>query len=313
MLRRPLPFVAGVGFATMVTTSQSAECKAPCPGGRCPATLATSLTRPRRPTVVFVHGLDSSKETWAGTIAELAKDQYPTLALDLRGHGESQLGDPNDYEYGCATLVADCRQAVLRSGVQLPFVLVGHSMGGRVAIAYAATHPKDLSAVVIEDIDIVPKTAPEGPRPSFSRNFDSWDEARAALLKSGYAADRVDAWKGKRVTEWPMQGWWSDINPEVAWLARKHILASPDGRGEFKQIAASGPPFPVHLWIAGKEGTVTTDDGVKEMMNILPSTHLRRFPTAGHSIHGTASGEFLTRLKGVIDDAGEARARKNMA
>ena len=59
--------------------------------------LASSVCVSSRPTCVLVHGLDSSKSTFAATAGILAASGYPTLVLDLRGHGESPLGDQDDF------------------------------------------------------------------------------------------------------------------------------------------------------------------------------------------------------------------------
>ena len=57
--------------------------------------------------------------------------------------------------------------------------------------------------------------------------------------------------------------WWSDINPAAQRLARRRILASNDGAAAWDSIAAAGdrPPFSVHLWVAGREGTVCAWEG----------------------------------------------------
>jgi len=107
----------------------------------------------------------------SGVLAELASRGYPALALDLRGHGESPFGPPDDF--GAETLARDVWDAVAAHGVRGPVVLVGHSMGGRVAMR-AATLPEAsrterhhgappyLGAVVIEDMDLrVRQTAEE--------------------------------------------------------------------------------------------------------------------------------------------------------
>jgi hypothetical protein len=70
--------------------------------------LASSVARPWRPTTVFVHGLDSAKDTWISVEANMKLADYPVLALDLRGHGESPLGNPDDFS--TATLAADVRR-----------------------------------------------------------------------------------------------------------------------------------------------------------------------------------------------------------
>lgn len=54
--------------------------------------LASSVWTPGIPTTVLIHGLDSSRETWRGTLGFCQANGLPAVALDLRGHGESPLG-----------------------------------------------------------------------------------------------------------------------------------------------------------------------------------------------------------------------------
>ena len=67
--------------------------------------------------------LDSCRETWTGVVADLVAAGYPTLTLELRGQGESPLGDP--HEYGPGALAADVAAAVVAHGIAGPIVLVG--------------------------------------------------------------------------------------------------------------------------------------------------------------------------------------------
>lgn len=119
--------------------------------------LASSVASKNLPTTVLVHGLDSSKETFAGVAAELAAAGYPSISLDLRGHGESPLGNVDDFEP--EALAADVLAAV-RETTNGKCVLVGHSMGGRIAMRAAAMDAASpepiLTSVIIEDMDLVP-------------------------------------------------------------------------------------------------------------------------------------------------------------
>ena len=65
---------------------QGAQCHAM--GIRCLSSLplASSIKARHFPTTVLVHGLDSSKETWTGLLADLNREGYPAMALDLRGN-----------------------------------------------------------------------------------------------------------------------------------------------------------------------------------------------------------------------------------
>lgn len=271
--------------------------------------LASSVVQPFVPTTVFVHGLDSSKQTWTTVQAEMTRRGLPTLALDLRGHGESKLGDPQ--QFSSEALARDVVRAVDAHGVQKPWILVGHSMGGRVAMrvaAIAATEQPDLlAACVIEDMDTTNRWAKAGAKPDFDRAFESWPAARDALVRAGYDSARVDDWRESRVRLRPDGTWWSDVNPEAAWLASKFVLASDDGDKAWDVLAAQPTlPFALALWVASDQGTVCRwqgKGGIHDLQARVPSTTLIHFKDADHSIHNTARPAFVRALLDVIDTA----------
>jgi hypothetical protein len=137
---------------------------------------------------------------------------------------------------------------------------------------------------------------------------------------AGYDGDeaRVDGWRGGRVRPLPGGRWWSDINPAAHRLARAHVLASPDAIAAWDRLAAAASgggsgggalPFAVHVWVAGREGTVCAWDGpggVADMAARLPGAAVREFPGAGHSIHNSAPDAFLAALVAVVDAAAVA-------
>ena len=82
--------------------------------------------------LVLIHGITESRESWRPLIGPLSK-QYDVVAVDLRGHGESPAGDA----YDPLTLATDVHETVQSLGMSSPLV-IGHSLGGVVASAYAA-------------------------------------------------------------------------------------------------------------------------------------------------------------------------------
>ena len=86
--------------------------------------------------IVLVHGLASTCHIW-DLVAPILSSRFAVVALDQRGHGET---DKPDSGYDFATVAADLHGFIEVLGIDSP-VLVGHSWGGNVALEYAATHP----------------------------------------------------------------------------------------------------------------------------------------------------------------------------
>ena len=101
------------------------------------------------PPLVFLHGLGGSHATWLNLLSAIA-DRYRVIALDLPGHGQSDKPDPAESDYsvaGMATLVAEA----IASTTKDPVMLVGHSLGGAVAIKIALERPELVSGLVLID------------------------------------------------------------------------------------------------------------------------------------------------------------------
>ena len=103
-----------------------------------------------RPVMLCVHG-GAANGHWYDYVAPSFVADYRVLAIDLRGHGDSQWTDPPAYAY--EDYASDLSQVVERLDLR-DFVLVGHSMGGAVSLTYAANYPGRVSKLVIVDTSI---------------------------------------------------------------------------------------------------------------------------------------------------------------
>ena len=104
--------------------------------------------RPGALPVVCVHGYTSSAQAF-NALARHLQDRFHVLALDVRGHGESAWSPAGAYAY------ADQADDVAAFADRLrldKFLLIGTSMGGRIAMAYAAQHGPRLCGLVLNDI-----------------------------------------------------------------------------------------------------------------------------------------------------------------
>jgi pimeloyl-ACP methyl ester carboxylesterase len=103
---------------------------------------------PTNPPLLLLHGGSAHAHWWDHIAMDLARD-YRVLALDLRGHGDNAWVTPPAYEV--EDYVADLEMVVASLGLA-PLVLVGHSLGGFIALTYATTHAEMVHALVVVDM-----------------------------------------------------------------------------------------------------------------------------------------------------------------
>jgi len=250
--------------------------------------------------LVLLHGLRGYSGTWRGLAGALGAD-WRLIAIDQRGRGESSW-DPGRNYYTDAYL-ADLEALV----DQLPlgrFTLLGHSMGGTTAYAYAARHPDRLDALIIEDI---------APGSSVSGAGAERIKAEMAALPEDFAD-----WGAARA-------YWRNARPSVGEEALEQRLAeslgeTPDGRVGWRYDAAGisrtrlepDPARIVDLWpvveairtpafvIRGGKSDFCRLDTVLEMERRNPRFTHATVPMASHYVHDDAADVFHALVEGWL-------------
>jgi pimeloyl-ACP methyl ester carboxylesterase len=98
------------------------------------------------PPLLLLHGLASTLRIW-DYVAPVLAGKYWVVAYDQRGHAESEKPDDG---YNLPTMLADLAGLIKALEIKKP-VLVGHSWGANLALAYAATYPDDCAGLVLVD------------------------------------------------------------------------------------------------------------------------------------------------------------------
>ncbi len=99
--------------------------------------------------LVFLHGLGGTQSTWQMVLPHLA-EHFRVCALDLPGHGQSDKPAPAQTDYSLGSLASGVAQAMETLRLT-PAVLIGHSLGGAVALTLALQHPDRVRALVLVD------------------------------------------------------------------------------------------------------------------------------------------------------------------
>jgi pimeloyl-ACP methyl ester carboxylesterase len=159
------------------------------------------------PTVVLVHGNGAHAHWWAPIVPALVPG-WRVVAPDLRGHGESQW--PEAAAYRITDFDADLVSVVDAEAPADPIALVGHSMGGRIALWYAAHHRDRVGALAMLDARLDPIVPEEAARyrgkADGARDGRSYSSREAALAAFRYVPDEPD------------------VPPEVTALMAEHAI-----------------------------------------------------------------------------------------
>lgn len=131
------------------------------------------------PTVIILHGLFGSKENWT-TMAEWLSQDYRVCTMDLRNHGES----PHAQTMGYEEMAADVFET-LEDLAKGPVVLLGHSMGGKVAMVGALRFPALVGHLIVADI------APREYPSTHESILRALEEVEAAEIGSRREAEEI--------------------------------------------------------------------------------------------------------------------------
>ena len=250
---------------------------------------------PQLPSMVLLHGMRDSARSW-DTFARAMATEYRVIALDSRGHGDSDWAGPNGYAYDA--YVSDV--SILFDALGLDdAVLVGHSAGGRYAWSYAVENPDRVRALVVVDID------PDPRNPQTERDFadiaaepDSWDTlddfVERLRQRQVYTADaelRAQASAITRLSAADKRVWKADIRIVTEY-------ERPDLWQSWGRIAC-----PV-LLLRGRQSALLTHETAVRMREALPVSQVRlaELEGGGHWFHQDFPGAFEAAVRWFLGD-----------
>lgn len=255
-----------------------------------------SAPREGAPDLVLLHGYTGHARSW-DAFAEAMSRHYRVLALDQRGHGESQWAPAN--EYGTVDMVEDVRAFVSAMGLR-EFVLLGLSMGGLVSMAYAGTQPAELARLVI--VDIAPEIASAG-LDKIQLNVARSDvfESREAAFARARQDNRIppEGHQRKRVYESLMRiadGRWTyryDRALRDATVPRQRYTAAEG----WQQVASIHVPT---LLVRGALSDILDPEVASRMVETLAEGTLVEIAGSGHPVPLDQPDRFLDAVSSYL-------------
>ncbi|MCL8025908.1 alpha/beta fold hydrolase [Nocardioides bruguierae] len=241
--------------------------------------------------VVLLHGLFGQGRNFTQVAKALAPELRSTM-VDLPNHGRSPWTQTLDYVDLADTVASWLRADLAERGVTRTH-LVGHSMGGKVAMVLATRHPDLVDRLVVVDIS----PADSDGSSEFAHLLDSLSGLDLDALGSRGEAD--EALSGQirdpRVRGFLLQNLRSRDGAFV-WQANLRLLRDNlDVIGGFPDLepAFEGPV----LWMAGEHSDYVRPEHAEEMRRLFPRTTTVTVKGAGHWVHSEQPETFVSILR----------------
>lgn len=246
--------------------------------------------------LLLLHGLQDCALSWGRFAAALSAD-YRVIALDQRGHGDSDWAAPGSYLL--QDFVSDVEAFVDRMALDA-LILLGHGAGGRNAIAYAAVHPGKVEALIVVDsgLDGAGPRSRKGSKQSTSE-LEEWDSLEAVVehlrgLQPNSTAETL-ARQASCLTREITGG-------RRAWKRDPALLAAyeqPDLWEEWRKVKCPT------LLARGRQSEVLRHQEAVEMRESLLRVRLAELEGGGHWFHQEIPGAFEATVRWFLQNPPE--------
>ena len=241
---------------------------------------------------VILHGFLGMSDNWKTLGAKFSKNNYQVHLIDQRNHGRSFHNKNFNYEILVEDLKNYCETHNLRH-----IVLLGHSMGGKVAMLFAATYPDLVSKLIIADIS---------PR-YYPVHHDRILEGLCSLdFKKMESRGDADDQLAKYISDYGIRQF---LLKNLYWTAKKDLALRINLEVLKANIEEIGEPLPVHsqykgpvLFLRGDRSEYIGAQDEALIKNHFPNSKIVSIPKSGHWLHAENPKAFYNEVMTFLDE-----------
>ncbi|MFZ9942455.1 MAG: alpha/beta fold hydrolase [Bacteroidia bacterium] len=243
------------------------------------------------PWVMILHGLFGSSDNWLTIGKALAENGYRVALTDLRNHGLS----PHDDRFDLVSMAEDVNTLITNEGMHHP-ILIGHSLGGKVAMRYACQFPDQLSAMVVLDIapksyalrhhDIVQALLEVSQQPMTSRKMV--DEQLSPMVPDF------------SVRQWLMKSLYWKEKDRLDWRFNLPVIAQSLGQA----VANSQCDIPINLptlFLRGENSNYIEETDFAAIQKSFSNATIETIANAGHWLHADQPNATLEAIVAFLN------------
>jgi esterase len=233
--------------------------------------------------LLILHGLFGQSDNWNSLAKQFGEAGFEVYTIDLRNHGLSPHSDVWNYQ-----VMSDDVYELITDLNLKEVALLGHSMGGKVAMLFAIQHPEVLSNLIVVDI------APKYYSPHHQEVLKALNTVDFGIVKTRKETEGV---LSRYITDEGTKQFllknifWKE-NEELAWRFNlKVITAQIENVGE---ITTSDHTCSVPtLFIRGEKSNYVLDSDINQIQEIFPLLTLKTIAGAGHWVHAEKPSAFF--------------------
>ena len=239
------------------------------------------------PPLIIAHGLYGSGRNW-GVIAKRLSDTRHVITPDMRNHGTSPRAQTQSYP----DMATDIAELIRHIGG--PVDLLGHSMGGKTAMALALTQPDLINRLIVADIAPVAYGHTQQGMIDAMRRVDLSTLTRRSDAEAQLAAAGIEPALQSFFTQSldvPNKAW--RLNLDVLEAEMDKIIGWPDDiTGPF-----DGPTF----FLSGGASDYVTAQHRPKIKSLFPRARFAKIPDAGHWLHAEKPRPFEASVRAFLD------------
>ncbi|MBD5779820.1 alpha/beta fold hydrolase [Pelagicoccus sp. NFK12] len=244
-----------------------------------------------KPVVVILHGLLGSSRNWQAAAQALAKEHH-VYCLDLRNHGASPWEEPHSYE-----VMMEDVMVWMDENLDSRPILVGHSMGGKLAMKLACEYPKAIRKLVV--VDIQPHRYPNNHDDDFAGMLAvDMDSLKSRTDAEAQLEPHVSSWAMRKFLLTNLEK--DRVTGEFRWMVNVEAIVAGQRDIEENPLEPGDRYEGDTLFIMGGKSRYFVKDEVPQLRDYFPASALEVIPESGHNPHFECRERFVEILGAFV-------------
>jgi len=232
---------------------------------------------------IILHGLFGISDNWV-TFGKLLSRKYHVYIPDMRNHGQS----PHSHVFDFPSMAEDINEFIDELGLSRP-ILMGHSLGGKVAMIVALDNPGLPGKLIIVDVSL--RRYGQNPEHIQLLNAMLSTDLSVAHSRSDAELQLKGKIKSQRLRQFLLKNLTWDHNERLSWRLNLPVLNAnlPMMSGGIESASVFNRPT---LFIRGGDSNYVREEDYVQILKNFPQAIIKTIPSAGHWVHADAPEEF---------------------